>query len=128
MKLNVLVVDDSRTARAIIIKTLGMTELEGMEWGEIHEAGNGREALDSLSEHWIDLIFTDIHMPEMDGIEFVEHLSEDGVLQNTPVIVTSTEGNRERIEGLQHKGVRAYLRKPFMPEDLCEALQKIYGD
>jgi two-component system, chemotaxis family, chemotaxis protein CheY len=122
MKLNALVVDDSRTARAIIIKTLRLT---GLEWGELHEAAQGREALVKLADHWIDLILTDIHMPEMNGLELIEQLGRDGVLNSVPVIVTSTDGNRDQIERLQQKGVRAYLRKPFTPEAACEAILSV---
>ena len=122
MRLNVLVVDDSQTARAIILKTLRLT---GLDWGELYEAANGREALAKLADHWIDLILTDIHMPEMNGLELIEQLNEDGVLGTTPVIVMSTDGNRDQIDMLRQKGVRAYLRKPFTPEDACVTIQTV---
>ncbi len=113
MALNFLIVDDSQTVRAVITKTLQMS---GMDVGEIHHAANGREALDLLDEHWIDLIFSDIHMPVMSGIEMVNKLQEDGVLKTMPVIIVSTEGSQTRIEQLKAKGISAYIRKPFTPE------------
>jgi len=124
MALNILVVDDSATVRAVIAKTL---QLAGVQVDELHEAANGKEALDILAEHWIDLVFADINMPVMGGIEMVEKMGEDGLLKTVPVIVVSTEGSTSRIEQLKSKGVSAYVRKPFTPELLREVVEAVVG-
>ncbi len=124
MAYNILIVDDSETVRAVIVKTLGLT---GLDLGEIHQAANGEEALAMLREQWIDLVFSDINMPVMTGIEMIEKMRTDDMLKNTPVVVISTEGSKTRIEELINQGVRAYLRKPFTPEDLKEAIDSILG-
>ena len=98
MALNILVVDDSATVRAVIAKSL---DLSGIECNTIHQAENGQVALDILKDNWVDLIFTDINMPVMGGVEFIERLSEDDLLNNVPVIVISTEGSTTRIESLK---------------------------
>jgi len=124
MALNILIVDDSATVRAVIIKTL---EIAGIPVNELYQAENGQEALDLLAEHWIDLVFADINMPVMNGIEMVERMSADGLLKTVPVIIVSTEGSATRIEQLLGKGVSAFIRKPFTPEMLREAVDNIMG-
>ncbi|MBU8920400.1 MAG: response regulator [Bacteroidales bacterium] len=122
MSLNVLVVDDSKIIRAVIKKTLG---LSGVPVAEFYQAENGQEALDILKDNWVDIIFADINMPVMNGIEMVERMAEDGILKTTPVIMVSTEGSALRIKQLKEKGVSAYIRKPFTPELLREVVDSI---
>jgi len=124
MALNILVVDDSETVRSIILKTL---KLSGLELNEPLQAANGREALKVLQENWIDLVLTDINMPDMGGVELIEHMKTDEVMKTIPVVVVSTEGSATRIEELKEKGVRAYIRKPFTPERIREALENVLG-
>lgn len=124
MAFNFLIVDDSKTIRAVIEKTLHMT---GVPIGEVHHAGNGQEALDLLESHWVDLIFADINMPVMNGVEMIQRMHENGVMQSTPVVVVSTEGSTTRIEQLKQLGVTAYLRKPFQPEQFSEIINDILG-
>jgi len=124
MSLNILIVDDSKVVRKIISKTLKLT---GISINEIHDASNGKEALEVLNDEWIDIVFTDINMPVMGGVEMVERMNKDGLMQSVPVIVISTEGSETRIEQLTQKGVRAYLRKPVTPERLRDVVKDILG-
>ncbi len=112
--LNVLVVDDSSVARAMIIRTLHMAELP---LGEIREATNGQEALAAIEEHWIDLVLADINMPVMSGDEMIGRIRDNPGWADLAVIVISTDGSRPRIEKLVHQGIM-FLRKPFTPETL----------
>ena len=124
MAFNFLVVDDSETVRAIIAKTL---DLAGLPINEIYQAAHGKEALEVLRDNWVDLIFTDINMPIMGGIEFIGKLCEDGMLETIPVVIVSTEGSQTRIEQLKTKGVSAYIRKPFQPELIRKVVEDILG-
>jgi len=124
MAYNVLIVDDSKTIRAIIVKTLKLTELD---INDIYEAGNGREALDCLQDKWIDLVLTDLNMPVMTGLELISSMAEDGLLKDIPVIVISTDGSATRIEKLKEKGIREYIRKPFTPESIGEVIDRVLG-
>ena len=121
MSYNILVVDDSRTIRTIIAKTL---KLAGVPVNELYQAENGAEALKILDDNWVDLVLSDINMPVMDGIEMVNRMLKDGLMKTIPVIIVSTEGSKARIEEMRAKGVRAYVRKPFTPE----VVKKIVGD
>jgi two-component system chemotaxis response regulator CheY len=67
-------------------------------------------------------------MPVMSGIEMVKKMSEDNILDKTPVIIVSTEGSKTRIDDLLELGVRAYLRKPINPEDLRNIVKEVMGD
>lgn len=124
MALNILLVDDSTTVRAVIARSL---ELAGVPVGNLHQAANGREALAILGREWIDLVFADINMPVMNGVEMIEKMREDGLLQTIPVIICSTEGSVSRIEQLRAAGVRAYIRKPFTPELLRQVVEDTVG-
>jgi two-component system, chemotaxis family, chemotaxis protein CheY len=119
---NVLLVDDSKTIRAVIAKTLNIA---GVEVSNLFEAADGSQALELLRNEWIDIVFADINMPVMTGIEMVEVMEREGMLANIPVVIVSTEGSIERIEQLKSIGVKAYLRKPFSPEELKEVVDKL---
>ena len=124
MSISVLVVDDSETVRAILAKTMRMADVP---LKELYTASNGQEALDLLRSEWIDLVLTDINMPVMSGVQLIDHMSEDEILKSIPVVVVSTEGSKTRIDDLMTKGVRAYLRKPFTPEQFREVITEILG-
>ena len=122
MNLNILIVDDSITIRAVMEKTLKMA---GVQTNQVLHASNGQEALDILAEEWIDLIFADINMPVMNGVEMIKKMSEDGLLKTIPVVVVSTEGSKTRIDELKDIGITAYIRKPFQPEDFKTVVEQL---
>ena len=81
-----------------------------------------------MNSNWIDLIFADINMPVMTGIEMIKKMSEDNTLDKTSVIIVSTEGSKTRIDELLELGVKAYLRKPINPEELRNIVKEVMGD
>lgn len=125
MAYNVLLVDDSATVRAVMTKTLKLAQID---LGELFTAANGKEALVVLKEKWIDLVITDLNMPEMTGAELVDAITADPTLKSIPVVVVTTEGSVTRIEDLKQKGVRGYVRKPFTPEQIREMIIKVMGE
>jgi len=124
MAFNILIVDDSETIRAVLIKTLKMARIP---LGEVIEAANGREALEKLKAGWVDIIFADINMPVMNGIEMIDEICADSNLKEIPVLVISTEGSKTRQDELLQKGVKGYIRKPFAPEQIRDSLIEILG-
>lgn len=122
MAFNILVVDDSETVRAVIARTL---EMAAVPVRSLQEASNGEEALAILREEWIDIVFSDINMPVMTGVEMISRMQEDELLSTIPVIVVSTEGSKTRMEELMSKGVHAYIRKPFTPEKVKEIIDEL---
>ena len=125
MSFNILIVDDSKTIRSVIKKTL---QIAGVPIAELYEATNGAEGLQSMKDNCVDLVFADINMPVMSGIEMVEKMAVDQMLGKIPVIIVSTEGSKTRIEELFKKGVRAYIRKPITPEILRNVVKEVMGD
>lgn len=124
MNCNVLIVDDSPILRMAIRKVV---RLAGIEDDRIHEAGNGREALDVLETVWVDLVLLDLNMPVMDGEQFATELRKNPDLSDVAVVVVSTEGNRDRLQRMRDLGVTDTLRKPFEPEDLHRLIGKVLG-
>ena len=122
MSLNVLLVDDSETVLDVLTRTLGLAALDV---GQVYRASNGQEALDVLKDNWVDLVFADINMPVMGGVEMVESMSRDGLLKTIPVVIVSTEGSATRIASLKSKGVAGYIRKPFTPESIKAVVQEV---
>lgn len=123
MAVNLLIVDDSGVMRSMIQKSVQMS---GLQIGETHQAANGREGLDALEQHWIDLVITDINMPVMTGEEMIEHMHDRPELKTIPTIVVSTEGSQTRIERLKRKGLR-FIHKPFSPERLRDTVKEVLG-
>lgn len=123
MALNLLVVDDSAVMRKMIIKTLNLV---GLPIGEVHQAGNGKEGLEVLDAHWIDMAFVDINMPVMGGEEMIERLRENSAWKDLPIIVISTEGSETRIERLEKYGAK-FIHKPFSPETVRKIMQDMTG-
>jgi two-component system chemotaxis response regulator CheY len=124
MSYNILVVDDSETVRAVIARTL---EMAGVDVSTLYQASNGAEALEVMKNHWIDLVFSDINMPVMGGVEMIERMQQSDLLGTVPVVVVSTEGSKTRIDDLMSKGVRAYIRKPFTPEKVKSVVEELLG-
>ncbi len=122
MAYSILVVDDSETARAVIARTLEMAPLPIRT---MHVASNGAEALRIMHREWIDLLFTDLSMPVMTGVELISRMQEDALLSTIPVVVVSTDGSKTRMDALMSKGVQAYLRKPFTPEQVKETIDAL---
>lgn len=125
MGYNILIVDDSSVVRKVLKKTFGMTSIEV---GEFFEAENGKVGLEVLLSKWVDVIFLDINMPIMNGMEFMQNLRKDPTFGSTPVIVVSTEGSKDRIQELMDSGIKAFLRKPVTPEDLVKTIEKVLGE
>ncbi len=122
MSFNVLIVDDSPLARKIVARAVRMC---GLPIGELLEAANGREALDTLEGHWVDLVFADINMPLMDGNTMIERMAGNDLLASVPVVVVSSDRSEKRIEYLMQLGVRAYLTKPLTPEAVREVIDSV---
>ena len=123
MSFNVLVVDDSKVMRAMVIRTLKMS---GVPLGEIHQAGDGRQALEVLKDNWVDLALVDINMPVMNGEELIDRVRETPELRDLAIVVVSTESSQTRIEKVQNQGA-LFVHKPFTPEELREQVVALTG-
>lgn len=109
---NVLIIDDSKPMRAIlrqICSTLGFVH--------IVEAGDGKEALRALRAlraNDISLIISDWHMPNMDGMQFIQEVKSLPEYEDLPIIVVTTEAEKSKILVALMNGVADYIVKPFI--------------
>ncbi len=124
MSLDVLIVDDSAVMRSMVLRTLQMTDLA---LGHVYEAADGREGLQALCRHAIDLAIVDINMPVMDGEEMIRLARQNPETAGIPIMVISTEGSQTRISRLVQRGVR-FVHKPFTPEIICDVVAELAGD
>lgn len=113
MSIKILVVDDSLTARRLVIGHLADLSLE------VVEAADGKEGLTRLREHPnIALIFTDINMPWMNGLEMVAEIKKDASLAKIPICLLTTETGSESLSQAKDLGVNAFLVKPVQKGQL----------
>ncbi len=125
MAFNVLIVDDSISMRAIIKKII---RISGFNVGNCWEAADGREAMKVLMNEWVDLVLTDINMPNMDGMELITAMKKDQLLRSIPVVMVTIEGSEKRVKESMKLGVKGYIKKPFLPEEIRNTLTKIMGE
>ncbi len=120
-----LIVDDSSTMRKIIMRVLRQAEIPVET---ILEAGNGIEALEQITSHPdINLILSDVNMPEMNGIDLVKKVRESKSSDDLPIIMVTTEGGDGMREQAMAGGANGYVCKPFTPETFSEALLPYVG-
>ena len=124
MSFNVLIVDDSNSMRAVIKKIISVS---GFKMDRCIEAGNGKEALEALARDWVDVIVSDINMPEMNGFELLENLKKDDLFKEIPVIMITTESSEERMRNALDLGAKGFIRKPFLPEEVRKILYDVIG-
>lgn len=122
MAYRVLVVDDSPVMRRFIHRVI---DLSGFDCEHCLEAGNGQEALEVLRNEWVDVILTDINMPQMNGEELVRRIEQDEELGAIPVLVVSTDATEKRIHQMLSMGASGYVTKPFLPETLRDELERL---
>lgn len=116
--MNILVVDDSATMRMIVVKSLRQA---GFESANVIEAGGAKEALQKLAAGGIDIMLSDVNMPEITGIELVKVVKAK--MPALPVVMVTTESSAEMKQQMLDAGANGIITKPFPPEEL----QKVIG-
>jgi two-component system, chemotaxis family, chemotaxis protein CheY len=119
MSRNVLIVDDSAVMRKIIMRSLRQANVQV---DQIFEAGDGAEGLKVLAEQSVDLVLSDVNMPNVDGFEFVRRARSQTPPIDVPIVMVTTEGSEDRVKEALSSGVQGYVVKPFTADDLREAL------
>ena len=116
-----LVVDDFPTMRRIVrslLKELGFTNVE--------EAEDGQDALNKLRGGSFEFVVSDWNMPNLDGVEMLKVIREDGDLKDLPVLMVTAEAKKENIIAAAKAGANGYIVKPFTSATLEEKLNKIF--
>lgn len=115
----ILVVDDSASLRQVVgiaLKGAGYDVIEGCD---------GKDALTKLDGKKIHLIISDVNMPNMDGITFVKEVKKNASYKFTPIIMLTTESQEAKKQEGQAAGVKAWVVKPFKPEQMLMAVSKL---
>ncbi|HED65402.1 MAG TPA: response regulator [Planctomycetes bacterium] len=121
----ILIVDDSSTMRKIIMRVLRQA---GLHVEEFLEAGNGAEGLKSLMESPdVELVLSDINMPQMDGVAFVQAVRSKLSAEQLPMIMISTESGNSKVQSALDSGANGYVSKPFTPDTIRAALEPYFG-
>jgi two-component system chemotaxis response regulator CheY len=116
---NVLIVDDSRTVRMMLRSVL---ESAGLV---VTEAIDGRNALTALEGRPVDLIITDVNMPEMDGISLVRELRSRASFPRIPILILTTVQDADMKEQGRLAGATGWMCKPFQPEQIRSVVGKV---
>ncbi|HXC96369.1 MAG TPA: response regulator [Edaphobacter sp.] len=113
-----LIVDDSAVMRKVIERALSQA---GLELTEVLQASNGEEGLQALRQSAsapVSLIMSDINMPVMDGLQFVETLRKENLAVGVPVVMITTENNETFVLRAIAAGAQSYICKPFTAEQV----------
>jgi two-component system chemotaxis response regulator CheY len=119
MAKTIMIVDDSASLRQVV----GMA-LRGAGY-DVIEAQDGKDALSKLTGQKIHLIVSDVNMPNMDGITLVTEIKKLANYKFTPIIMLTTEGADEKKKAGQAAGAKAWIVKPFQPQQMLDAVSKL---
>ncbi|HEX5204060.1 response regulator [Actinoplanes sp. CA-142083] len=115
----VLVVDDSASVRQVV-----SIALKGAGY-DVIQGSDGKDALKQLDGRRIHLIISDVNMPNMDGITFVSEAKKLPAYKFTPIIMLTTESQEDKKRQAQAAGAKAWVTKPFQPEQMLAAVSKL---
>lgn len=115
----ILIVDDSGSVRSVLtiaLKSAGYDVIEGCD---------GVDALSKMTGQKINLIISDVNMPNMDGITFVKEVKKMPNYKFTPICMLTTESEQSKMQEGKSAGVKAWIVKPFQPPTLLKAVEKL---
>jgi two-component system chemotaxis response regulator CheY len=119
MAKTILIVDDSSSVRQVV----GIA-LRGAGY-DVLEASDGKDALGKLKGQKIHLMISDVNMPNLDGIGFVKAVKEVPAYKFTPIVMLTTESQEAKKREGQAAGAKAWVVKPFKPDQLLGVVQKL---
>ena len=113
---SVLVVDDADLIRRLIRSTLGSKKFDCVD------AKDGKMALAKVFETKFDLIISDLNMPILNGLEFIQQIRKQLPDFNTPIIMLTSDSNLEQVRMAKTLGIKCWIIKPFTSEMLLKAV------
>jgi two-component system chemotaxis response regulator CheY len=119
MAKTIMIVDDSASLRQVV-----KIALSGAGY-EVVEGCDGKDALGKLTGQKVHLIISDVNMPNMDGITFVKAVKQLSNYKFTPVIMLTTESQESKKQEGQAAGAKAWVVKPFTPDQMLNAVAKL---
>jgi two-component system chemotaxis response regulator CheY len=119
MAKTIMIVDDSSSVRSVVGMALKRAGYD------VIEACDGKDALSKLLGQKINLVISDVNMPNMDGITFVKELKKLPNYKFTPVCMLTTEAEASKMQEGKAAGAKAWIVKPFQPPKLLDAVSKL---
>jgi len=119
MAKSIMVVDDSASIRQVVgiaLKSAGY---------DVIDACDGKDALSKLNGQKVNLIISDVNMPNMDGLSFIREVKQLPNYKFTPIIMLTTEAGRDKMEEGRSAGAKAWVVKPFQPPQMLDAVAKL---
>lgn len=118
----ILVVDDSS-----LMRNFAKGSLKQLKLNNVDEAENGEEALLKLKKKRYDLILSDLHMPNMNGLELLKAVRSDSNLKDIPFIIMTLHGKKDLLLEAVKEGLNDYLLKPVTAGSLGQKLKKVFS-
>jgi two-component system, chemotaxis family, chemotaxis protein CheY len=118
----VLIVDDSNIMRKILTRSLRQA---GFNFALVLEAGDGLEALRILETEHVDIVLSDINMPNMNGVEFLQEKMNKISIRNIPVVMITTESRSDILNEAFALGAQGSIIKPFTPDQVNATLSDL---
>jgi len=119
MSKTIMTVDDSASIRQMVSFTLSQAGYE------VIEAVDGKDALSQMTGASVNMVITDLNMPNMDGIELIKAIRTDGSHKFTPIIMLTTESADNKKQAGKEAGATGWIVKPFKPDQLLAVIQKV---
>jgi two-component system chemotaxis response regulator CheY len=119
MAKRIMTVDDSATIRQMLSFTLNDAGYE------VIEAIDGRDAYDKLKNNPVNMVITDLNMPQMDGIELIREVRKDPANRFVPIIMLTTESQEKKKQEGKAAGASGWIVKPFSPEQLLAVVKMV---
>jgi two-component system chemotaxis response regulator CheY len=117
----ILTVDDSTSVRQMVGFTLKNAGYE------VQEACDGKDALGKLNGGKVNMIITDLNMPNMDGIELIRQVRANPAHKFVPIVMLTTESQAEKKQAGKSAGATGWIVKPFKPDQLVAVVKKLLG-
>ncbi|MEE9611461.1 MAG: response regulator [Desulfatiglandales bacterium] len=117
----ILVVDDSS-----LMRSFAKGSLKQLKLNNVDEAENGEEALLKLKKEMFDLILSDLHMPNMNGLELLRAVRSDSNLKDIPFIMMTLDGKKDVLLEAVKEGLNDYILKPVTAGPLGQKLKKVF--
>lgn len=119
MPQTILIVDDSSTLRQLLNMSLRAAGYE------VIEACDGEQGLGLLDGRKVHLIISDLNMPRLDGLSFVRAIKQLPLYKFTPIVMLTTELSQARKDEGRDAGLKAWVIKPFKPQQMLDVVQKL---
>jgi two-component system, chemotaxis family, chemotaxis protein CheY len=117
----IMTVDDSASVRQMVSFTLQKAGYD------VIEAEDGKDALEKIDGKGVQMVITDLNMPNVDGVELIKALRAKSLYKFIPIVFLTTESQASKKQEGKEAGATGWIVKPFKPEQLLAVVKKVLG-